>query len=136
MKLLIAAVLLLAVAIQAQQPSPIVIRILRQQHQQDPSGIYSFSFETENGIQVQEEGTVIRPGTNDESTAKQGSFAYTAPDGTPIALSYVADDNGFRASGAHLPTPPPIPAEILASLQEDARSGAQYDEQGFLLNKK
>ena len=94
------------------------------------------SFETENGIQVQEEGTVVRPGTNDESTAKQGSYSYPGPDGVFYSLSYIADDDGFRASGAHLPPPPPTPAEILKSLEENARDGNQFNEQGFLKKKK
>lgn len=42
-----------------------------------------------------------------------GSFSYTAPDGQRISVQYVADENGFRPVGAHLPTPPPIPDAIL-----------------------
>ncbi|KAK3921709.1 Endocuticle structural glycoprotein SgAbd-2 [Frankliniella fusca] len=137
MKLLIAAVLLVSVGVHArpQQPAP-VIQILKYSQQQDPAGYYSFSFETENGIQATEDGTVIRPGTDSESTAKQGSFSYPGPDGVYYSVSYVADDNGFRASGAHLPTPPPIPADILESLKENERDGNEFDEQGFLKKKK
>lgn len=46
----------------------------------------------------------------------QGSFQYTADDGTPISLTYIADENGFQPQGAHLPTPPPIPPAIQRSL--------------------
>ncbi|XP_026286219.1 cuticle protein CP14.6-like [Frankliniella occidentalis] len=139
MKLLIASVLLVAVAVHArpqqQQPAP-VIQILKYSQQQDPAGYYSFSFETENGIQANEDGTVVRAGTDSESTAKQGSFSYPGPDGVYYSLSYVADDEGFRASGAHLPTPPPIPADILESLKENEREGNEFDEQGFLKKKR
>lgn len=47
----------------------------------------------------------------------QGSYSYTAPDGQVISVSYVADDEGgFQPQGAHLPTPPPIPAAIQKAL--------------------
>jgi hypothetical protein len=47
---------------------------------------------------------------------QHGSYSYTAPDGSTITVTYTADEQGFRAEGAHLPTPPPIPAEIQKSL--------------------
>lgn len=47
----------------------------------------------------------------------QGSYSYTAPDGTPISASWYADETGFHVEGAHLPTSPPIPAAIAKSLE-------------------
>ncbi|XP_034249970.1 endocuticle structural glycoprotein SgAbd-2-like [Thrips palmi] len=108
---------------QAYQQQPLW-RILQHTQEADDIGNYRFNFETENGIRQAEQGVVTNPGSNSESTAKQGNVAYTAPDGTPISLSYVADENGFRASGAHLPTPPPIPEAILRSLEQNAREEA------------
>lgn len=85
----------------------------------DTISIYAFSFETGNGIQAQEVGTLkkaTRPDTTDVIVAT-GSVSYTAPDGQVITLNYSADDeNGFQASGAHLPTPPPIPPAIQKAL--------------------
>lgn len=69
-----------------------------------------------------------------EAEVIQGSYSYTAPDGTPITITYVADENGFRAEGAHLPTPPPIPEAIQRSLaliaQTQRNPQTQYQQQG------
>ncbi len=46
----------------------------------------------------------------------EGNTYYISPEGQKITLSWVADENGFRPVGDHLPTPPPIPAEIAAML--------------------
>lgn len=40
----------------------------------------------------------------------QGSYSYTGPDGVVYTITYIADENGYRAEGAHIPTPPPVPA--------------------------
>lgn len=49
--------------------------------------------------------------------AQQGSYSYTAPDGTPISLTYVANGaGGFQPEGAHLPVAPPIPEAIQRAL--------------------
>lgn len=58
----------------------------------------------------------------------RGQYSYTAPDGTPIVLSYTADENGFQARGAHLPTPPPIPVEIQRALAYNAAHPEEDDE--------
>lgn len=55
-----------------------------------------FSYETANGIQADETGTLKKatsPDTNDVIIA-QGKYSYTAPDGTLISITYVADDVG------------------------------------------
>ncbi|KAJ8947812.1 hypothetical protein NQ314_008535 [Rhamnusium bicolor] len=77
------------------------------------------TYETENGIAAQEQGFQKQIG-NELGTAAQGSFQYTSPEGIPIAVSYIADENGFQPQGAHLPTPPPIPPAILRALEYNA----------------
>lgn len=79
------------------------------------------SFESADGISRQESGVMTNQGTEDESPAVRGSYSYTAPDGTLITVNYIADKDGFRAEGAHLPTPPPIPDAIAKSLEYIAR---------------
>lgn len=50
-------------------------------------------------------------------TAAQGSFQYTSPEGVPVQIQYVADENGFQPVGSVIPTPPPIPEAIARSLE-------------------
>ncbi|NJI29906.1 endocuticle structural glycoprotein ABD-4-like [Anopheles albimanus] len=104
----------------APQRSDAEAEILKQDNNIDPDGQYEYSYETANGIRGQETGTLKRassPDTSDVIVAA-GSISYTAPDGTVVDLSYTADDeNGFQPSGAHLPTPPPIPPQIQKALE-------------------
>ncbi|KAH8252174.1 hypothetical protein KR026_010057, partial [Drosophila bipectinata] len=74
----------------------------------DAVGNYAYAIETSNGIQNQEAGN---------ANGATGSFAYVSPEGIPISLTYVADENGFQPQGDHLPTPPPIPDAILRALE-------------------
>lgn len=85
---------------------------------------FSFSFETSNGIKAEEEGELKNAGSADEAQSAKGSFSYTAPDGQLITLTYTADENGFVPQGDHLPTPPPIPDEILKSIEINAAAEA------------
>lgn len=46
-----------------------------------------------------------------------GQFSYISKEGVPFSVSYVADENGFQPTGFHLPTPPPVPVEIVKLLE-------------------
>lgn len=92
----------------------------------------TYSYETGNGIKQQSSGfhkTIFVPrlrsdgSETDEQEAadilvQTGSFSYTAPDGSIISLTYISDENGFQPIGDHLPTSPPIPEQILRSLEK------------------
>uniref|UniRef100_U5ERP1 Putative pupal cuticle protein 78e aedes aegypti n=1 Tax=Corethrella appendiculata TaxID=1370023 RepID=U5ERP1_9DIPT len=114
--LLLAFIGLTCAAPMPQEPQ---IEIISQDINIEPDGNYQYSYETANGIKAQEVGTLKKsnsPDTSDVIVA-EGSVSYTAPDGTPINLSYIADDElGFQPQGDHLPTPPPIPPQIQKAL--------------------
>ena len=80
-------------------------------------GSYQYVYETGNGINADEQGSVKNAGSESEASVAQGSFSYTSPEGTPIQISYIADENGFQPVGDHLPTPPPIPEAIERALK-------------------
>ncbi|XP_049865983.1 larval cuticle protein LCP-22-like [Pectinophora gossypiella] len=98
--------------------------IVRYDSDISPDGAYSWAFETDNGIAAQEQGTPRNFGGNPPvvPVVAQGSFAYTSPEGQPISVSYVADENGFQPQGDSLPTPPPVPAQIARALEWLARN--------------
>lgn len=100
----------------APQSATEPIPILRQDSDINPDGSYQFSFETGNGISADEKGGLKNIGAEEPALQVQGQFQYPSEDGSNIQLSYIADENGFQPSGAHLPTPPPIPEDIQRAL--------------------
>ncbi|CAL8091530.1 unnamed protein product [Orchesella dallaii] len=99
------------------------IPIVRLSHDIRGSLSDSLEYETGNGIfvtdntqavqgrggeYVDEYGQLVR---SDAMISKSGSFGYTSPEGQLIQTVWVADENGFRAEGAHLPRPVEMPAE-------------------------
>lgn len=85
---------------------------------------YNYSYETSNGISAEESGVA----TN--GVRAQGGYAYTGDDGYQYSVTYTADENGFQPQGEHLPTPHPIPEEILKSIEENARAAAAGTQEG------
>lgn len=114
MQIIAFALFAAAVAIPVEEPIPIV----SQDAEVGFDGTYHHTYETKHGIVVQEHGVLKNAGQKDvEAEEVEGSFQYTAPDGTVYAVKYVANENGFQPEGAHLPVAPEIPAAILRSLQ-------------------
>lgn len=72
---------------------------------------------------VDERGRATGADHEADILVQTGSYSYVGPDGVQYNVTYIADENGFQPVGAHLPTPPPIPQEILASLQQQANQG-------------
>ncbi|XP_065163209.1 endocuticle structural glycoprotein SgAbd-2-like [Atheta coriaria] len=114
---------------------PIVKQSFEQHH-----GAFQHSFEAGNGIHVHEHGYFKESADKKHETlVQQGTITYHDEHGNPITLTYIADENGFQPQGAHLPTPPPIPAEIAKALEhlphhpEPAHEEAQhhYEQQYY-----
>nr|XP_026493229.1 endocuticle structural glycoprotein SgAbd-3-like [Vanessa tameamea] len=100
--------------------------ILRYENEIDGQG-WHYAYETSDGTKAEQDGRVL-PGSVPEEGSLQvsGSFSYIGDDGQTYSVSYTADENGFHPTGDHLPTPPPIPEEILKSLQLTAGNDGQY----------
>ncbi|XP_050674597.1 pro-resilin-like [Leptidea sinapis] len=85
---------------------------------------FAYSFETSNGISAEESGVAAG------GVKAQGQFSYTGDDGNAYSITYTADENGYRPQGNHLPTSPPIPEEILKSIEINAQAAAAGTQEG------
>ena len=81
------------------------------------------SFEAGNGIKLEEAGQIKQFDPENAGTVSKGSYSYAAPDGTVIKVDWVADENGFRPSGAHLPVAPPMPDHVVQLLADLKAAG-------------
>ncbi|XP_045513527.1 endocuticle structural glycoprotein SgAbd-2-like [Pieris brassicae] len=84
------------------------VPIISYSSNRGPDGSYSYSYATGDGKQAQESGFlkdayIDNTGSPQGTQVVEGSYAYTSPEGTPIQVSYVADENGFRTAGVHIP---------------------------------
>ncbi|XP_072942542.1 uncharacterized protein [Epargyreus clarus] len=93
---------------------------------------FNYAFETDNGIIAEENGVEVN------GVKAQGGYSYTGDDGQVYSVTYTADAGGYQPKGDHLPTPPPIPQEILKSLEQNAKDEASgvvddgsYDAQKY-----
>merc|ERR1711946_76279 len=122
MKSMILFAVFLAVAAAAPAPQdekPIILIVKQSQNHDTEKQEYSFSYETENGISVSESGVQKQIGDKPEEagTVSQGKFSY--PEGAvTYTITWVADENGFQATGDHLPTPPPMPEHVVKMLAD------------------
>lgn len=80
-------------------------------------------WETGNNIVAEEEGFLKGLGPDPDNVGEQiqaqvqhGSYSYTSPEGQLITVHYTADEFGFRPTGDHLPTPPPVSPEVQKGL--------------------
>merc|ERR1712127_130739 len=114
MKSMILIAVFLAVAAAAPQESKPILILKQSQNHDTEKQVYTFSYETENGISVSESGVQKQIGAkaDEAGTVSQGKYSYPE-EGKTYTVTWVADENGFQATGAHLPTPPPMPAHVV-----------------------
>lgn len=84
-------------------------QITQQQNEVNYDGTYKNIFQTTNGIGYQEVGK--------GGVISEGVSQYYDPNGVLHERTWVADANGYRASGNDIPTPPPVPEYILRALE-------------------
>ncbi|XP_032590743.1 larval cuticle protein 2 [Drosophila grimshawi] len=82
---------------------------------------FNSELKTSNGIEQTASG--------DEHGTIHGSFSWTSPEGLPVNLNYVADENGYQPQSDVLPTSPPIPEAIARALEWIAAHPSTNEEQ-------
>ena len=110
------------VASAASTPTTTPATIIKQVDVSNPDGSYNSSYETSNGIKVENAGymkkiLIPKGETADGQTYEEheelvlvqtGSYSYPDPEGNLITLHYIADENGFQPQGDHLPVSPSL----------------------------
>ncbi|XP_066960762.1 cuticle protein AMP1B-like [Macrobrachium rosenbergii] len=100
---------------------PVVPILVDVREGPDAAGVYSFNFETGDGISRQEHGAPQGP---EGAVAAQGGWSFTFPDGTPGVFNFVADASGYSVQSDLLPTPHPLPAHAIAQIEFAAQQAA------------
>ncbi|XP_055912854.1 flexible cuticle protein 12-like [Eupeodes corollae] len=103
MKFVIVFAAFVAVALAAPLDNSQDAQILR--YDNDNIGVdgYNYAVETSDGKSVSEQGQLKNVGTEQEALSVRGQFSYVGDDGVTYTVSYIADENGFQPSGAHIP---------------------------------
>ncbi|KAH9627572.1 hypothetical protein HF086_010724 [Spodoptera exigua] len=99
MKITLFALAALAVACAQEAAPPVVaaapaVQIVKQVDDVDVDK-YNFEFETSDGTSRQETGE-YKNDTEQQGLVVRGSYKYVAPDGQHIAVTYLADKNGYQ----------------------------------------
>ncbi|VEN55075.1 unnamed protein product [Callosobruchus maculatus] len=107
------------------------IPIVSQTEEINPDGSFKFSYETANGIKVEESGYLKDnpESSTDRIQVIEGIVSYTDNDGQMINLRYIADENGYQPQGDHLPTSPPALQGQPQQQGESAQPGGQLAAQ-------
>ncbi|XP_017785731.1 PREDICTED: flexible cuticle protein 12-like [Nicrophorus vespilloides] len=87
-------------------------------------GGYTYTFESEDGIEKEETAEIVNEGRDDQFIKVIGSYSYIGDDGKTYLVTYTADENGFhpyfpKPSGlgkSNIPHPDSAPVELLFSL--------------------
>ena len=93
------------------EPAYKVVPTIAREEVRDDAGQYSSFYQSADGGAQSSYG-VLKPNPDGKGhfLAVSGSYSYTAPDGTPVWVSYEADDKGFRIlNNAPVPGTPVAP---------------------------
>uniref|UniRef100_A0A1B0F9H9 Uncharacterized protein n=1 Tax=Glossina morsitans morsitans TaxID=37546 RepID=A0A1B0F9H9_GLOMM len=82
--------------------------VMRDYKKNDAHGHFEYGYEVTNGIGGEESG---------DQKSVHGEFHFTTKDGTPVKVTYTADENGYHPQGDVIPTAPPTPPAILRALE-------------------
>lgn len=78
-------------------PKDLQIPVNTQISYQDEKQQYTHGFSLDDGTKVTEQGKLISTDDGWEYViAKKGQYEYISPDGTPIKVKWIADENGYR----------------------------------------
>jgi hypothetical protein len=113
-KYLSVSVVLVLVGVVAGRPQDPEVTITRSEFENKEDGSFSWASELSDGSKQEQSGQLKQIG-EEQGIVIQGSYSYISPDGTPIQVKYIADENGFQPTGDHLPTSPPIPEVTLVN---------------------
>lgn len=62
-----------------------------------------FSYQTSDGTTREEKAELKNIGSENESLVVEGSYSYVGSDGNTYTITYIADENGYRPTGQHIP---------------------------------
>ncbi|XP_076055207.1 cuticle protein AM1159-like [Oratosquilla oratoria] len=117
---ILAALVALAVA------DKLPVAVLHDERVAPEAGVYSTNVQLDNGISLSESGSAGSAG----QTNVQGSYSYVNEHGEEIVVHYSAGENGFVATGEHLPVAPEAPAyvaELLAIAEQQRKDGIKFE---------
>lgn len=105
--------MLALVAVVAANPNQYARTLYQSQHIQPD--YYQYEYSVDNGIKVEESGN---------SNAVSGRAEWVSPEGIPVNFQYTADENGYHATGSHVPATP----EYVLRALEYIRSHPVYED--------
>lgn len=97
---IVLAVFIVAATAAPQKPSSNDVTVLSRSFEND-GNVYKFAFEQSDGTKRDEAGEIKQIGA-ESGIAMRGSFSFVADDGQTYVVNYIADENGFQPSGAHI----------------------------------
>ena len=95
----------LAVGISTGAPladDPNEVKIVRSEQKHFPDGSYSYLYELSDGQFKEESGTLSKVG-DEFILIVNGNYGFIDGNGNKYRVDYISDENGFRATGDHLP---------------------------------